>query len=108
MKPIKDKIEVIKGRGAELEREIREKTLGYILTSFGLVAGLAWNEAIKGLIDRFFSDPGSGLQAKFFYAIVMTIMVVIISFYLTRLFKVDKKTKEAEVKKEEAKTVKKK
>ena len=104
MQQIKEKMETIKDRGKELEREIREKTLGYILTSFGLVAGLAWNEAIKAFIERFFSDPRNGLQAKFLYAIVMTIVVVVISLYLTRLFKIDKKKKEAA----EAKTSKKK
>ena len=67
--------------------------MGYILTSFGLVAGLAWNEAIKAFIERFFSDPRNGLQAKFLYAIAMTIAVVVISFYFTRLFKVEKKEK---------------
>ena len=94
MKQITEKIVTLKDRGAEIEKEIREKTLGYILTSFGLVAGLAWNEAIKAFIERFFSDPGNGLRAKFLYAIVVTIAVVIISLYLSRLFKVDKKGRE--------------
>jgi len=104
MQQIKEKIEIIKDKGVELEKEIRERTLGYILTSFGLVAGLAWNEAIKAFIEKFFSDPGNGLKAKFLYAIIMTLFVVVISFYLTRLFKIDKKKKEAA----EAKTSKKK
>lgn len=94
MQQIKEKIVTLKDRGAEIEREIREKTLGYILTSFGLVAGLAWNEAIKGFIERFFSDSGGGLLAKFLYAIVVTIAVVVISLYLSRIFKVEKKKKE--------------
>ena len=101
MQQIKEKMVTIKDKGIELEREIREKTLGYILTSFGLVAGLAWNEAIKAFIERFFSDPRNGLQVKFLYAVVMTILVVVISLYLTRLFKVEKKEKEIEVKKKE-------
>ena len=93
MEKIKEKIVTLKDKGAELEKEIRERTLGYILTSFGLVAGLAWNEAIKGFIERFFSDSGGGLLAKFLYAIVVTIAVVVISLYLSRIFKVDKKGK---------------
>ncbi len=104
MQQLTEKIVTIKDKGIELEREIREKTLGYILTSFGLVAGLAWNEAIKAFIERFFSDSSGGLLAKFLYAIVVTIVVVLISLYLTRLFKVDKKAKGVE--KEEAKTAK--
>ncbi len=93
MQQITEKMVTIKDKGIELEKEIREKTLGYILTSFGLVAGLAWNEAIKAFIERFFSDPGNGLRAKFLYAIVVTIAVVVISLYLSRLFKVEKKKK---------------
>ncbi len=107
MKQIKEKMVTIKDRGIELEREIREKTLGYILTSFGLVAGLAWNEAIKAFIERFFSDPRNGLQAKFLYAIAVTVVVVIMSLYLSRIFKVEKKEKEI-VKKEEKEVTKKK
>lgn len=96
MKKIVEKINTIKGTGSELEREIREKTLGYVITSFGLVAGLAWNDVIKAFIEEFFPDPGTGLRAKFFYALVMTAFVVAISLYLARLFKVEKKKKEKE------------
>jgi hypothetical protein len=101
MAKIVEKIFTIKDKGAELEREVREKTLGYIITSFGLVAGLAWNDAIKTFIERFFDEPGYGLKAKFLYAVILTIAVVSVSLYLSRLFKVEKKKKEE---KEEEKT----
>jgi hypothetical protein len=100
MQKITEKIVTIKDKGAELEREVREKTLGYIVTSFGLVAGLAWNDAIRALIDRYFADPGNGLRAKFIYALIMTVFVVAISLYLARIFKVEKKKKEVETIKE--------
>ncbi|EKD46518.1 MAG: hypothetical protein ACD_67C00203G0001 [uncultured bacterium] len=93
MRKITEKIFTIKDSGAELEREVREKTLGYIITSFGLVAGLAWNDAIKAFIERFFSEPGDGLKAKFLYAAILTVAVVAVSLYLLRLFKVEKKKK---------------
>jgi TRAP-type C4-dicarboxylate transport system permease small subunit len=96
MAKITEKIVTIKSKGAELEKEIREKTLGYIITSFGLVAGLAWNDAIKAFIDRFFSDPGSGLKAKFLYAALLTVVMVAVSLYLSRIFKVEKKKKDVE------------
>lgn len=97
MEKITEKIVTIKGKGAELEKEIREKTLGYIITSFGLVAGLAWNDAIKAFIERFFSDPGNGLKAKFLYALIMTIFVVAVSLYLSKIFKIEKKKDKKEV-----------
>lgn len=111
MAKITEKIVTIKDKSAELEREVREKTLGYIVTSFGLVAGLAWNDAIKAFIDGFFPEKGSGLRAKFIYALLMTVFVVAVSLYLSRLFKVDpkkKKTTEAEEKTEKTEDKKKK
>ena len=96
MAKIAEKMSSIKDKGVELEKEIREKTLGYIITSFGLVAGLAWNDAIKAFIERFFSDPGNGLKAKFLYAALLTIVMVAVSLYLSRIFKVEKKKKEAD------------
>lgn len=110
MKKITEKIVRIKDGGSELEREIREKTLGYIITSFGLVAGLAWNDAIKAFIERFFDEPGDGLKAKFLYAIILTTAVVAVSLYLSRIFKVEKKKKEEkeEVEEKKEKTSKKK
>lgn len=91
MAKITEKITTIKDKGFELEREVREKTLGYIITSFGLVAGLAWNDAIKAFIERFFTDSGNGLRAKFIYAFFLTVIVVAVSLYLSKIFKVEKK-----------------
>lgn len=83
----------IKDKSRELEREIREKTFGYIVASFGLVAGLAWNEAIKAMIEAFFPLQKDTLKAKFVYAIAITIIVVIVSLYFSRFFKKEKAEK---------------
>lgn len=82
MKNIKDKI---KNGGREIKEEVREKTSGYILAAFGFVAALAWNEAIKGLIDYLFPMSKNTVLASFFYAVVITFIVVMVSIYLTRL-----------------------
>lgn len=68
-----------------LRKEIKEKTIGYILAAFGFVAGLAWNEAIKSLIDQFFPDNANSILIKFVYAIIVTIVVVLITVYLIKL-----------------------
>lgn len=68
-----------------IKQRVREQTIGYIATALGLVAGLAWNEAIKGLIDTLYpAGNGGGLGAKFIYAIVVTIAIVLVSSYLLR------------------------
>ncbi len=68
-----------------LRQEMREKTIGYILAAFGLIAGLAWNEAIKSFIDLFFPLSGNSIWIKFVYAIIITLGVVLLSFYLIKL-----------------------
>lgn len=65
--------------------EIKERTIGYILAAFGFVAGLAWNEAIKSFIDQFFPLARDSIFVKFLYAIVITIIVVIVTVYLVKL-----------------------
>lgn len=72
----------------EIKKQVKEQTLGYIAAALGLVAGLAWNEAIKSLIEYLFPIAGGGgLFAKFLYAILVTLVVVIISGYLVRILK---------------------
>ncbi len=70
----------------ELNKEMREKSLGYILTALGLVAGLAWNEAIGSIINIVFPLDKNGVWAQLVYAIVITIFVIIVAASLTKYF----------------------
>lgn len=70
---------------AELKTQAREKTTNLILAGFGFVAGLAWNEAIKSLIDTIFVLEKNSLLAKFVYAILVTILIVIVSYFFSKL-----------------------
>ena len=81
-----NKLGKIKKESEKISSEIKEKTLGFIVTAFGLVAGLAWNEAIQSLIKSFFTIDKNSIWAKFLYAIVMTLVLVFITIYLTRIF----------------------
>ena len=65
-------------------KEIEERIVGYILAAFGLVAGLAWNEAIKSFIDQFFPVSRDSVLVKFIYAIVITVIIVLLSIYLLK------------------------
>jgi len=91
MEVFKKKFKKIKEEGKEIKKEIRERTLGYITVALGLVAALAWNEAIKASIEHFFPLSRNTLLAKFIYAVLMTLVVVIMSVYLARLFKRESK-----------------
>lgn len=79
-----------KSESKKLGSEFREKGATYILAGFGLVAGLAWNEAIKGFIEEYFPlASGGGLLAKFIYAIIITIVIVFVSIYILKTEKKD-------------------
>lgn len=62
--------------------EIKNQTISYITGAFGLVAGLAWNDAIKALIDYFFPFSKSTLGVKFLYAVLITFVVVMATKYI--------------------------
>lgn len=87
MDSLDTKIETLKKDSNTVRREVRKQSLSYITAAFGLVAGLAWNEAIKGLIQFLFPASANSLIAQFVYAIGMTVLVVVVSVYLVRIFK---------------------
>ena len=74
----------------EIRAQAKKQALGYIVAAFGLVAGLAWNEAIKSLIEYLFPLAQNTLLAKFGYAILITAVVVTITVYLSTLLKDEK------------------
>lgn len=69
----------------DLQGEIRSRLVSYLVAAFGLVAGLAWNEAVKDLINHFFPLNSDALWAKFLYAVIITVLVVVVSVILLRL-----------------------
>ena len=75
-----------------LKAELRERTAGYILTALGLVAGLAWNDAISSFIKYFFPLDTNGIIAKFIYAVVIKVIIVVISNSLLRIISSKEKT----------------
>lgn len=77
--------DTIKKEAKILRREIRQKTLTYIAGGLGFVAGLAWNEAIKALIDFLFPAFSSNIIiVKFLYAFFVTLVVVFILRYIEK------------------------
>jgi len=68
-----------------LRTKLREQTVGYITAAFGLIAGLAWNDAVKTLIEQVYpAGKGNDVLAKFWYAGIITVVVVIISYFLLK------------------------
>lgn len=76
----------------EKERSFRRELIEQLITlstsGFGLVAALAWNEAIqtfvKDYIQRFYPDQ-SGVISKLIYAVIITVFAVLVTYQLSRL-----------------------
>lgn len=61
--------------------EVKPSYLGTMIAlataAFGLIAALAWNKFITDLIGLFLK-PGSGVWAELGYAIIITVIAVIV------------------------------
>lgn len=72
------------------------KTMTQLATAgFGFVAALAWNEAVKSLIDKFV-EPGSGVRSKLYYAFIVTVIAVVVTYYLGKITQGAKSEEEKE------------
>lgn len=79
-----------------LKLQILEQMSGLVTAGLGLVAALAWNEAIKKLFEVIFGAQ-SNLIAMFGYAVLVTIIVVILSVRISKvvtILKTEKKNEE--------------
>lgn len=77
----------------KVTNEVREKLLGYLVAALGLVAGLAWNDAIKAAIEYAFPLNKDSVTMKFLYALIITLVIVIATVYLTRILKKNEESK---------------
>ena len=62
-----------------------EKMTILVISAFGLVAALAWDEALKGIFKYFIKDM-TDLGQKIAYAITITVLAVVASILLSKLF----------------------
>ncbi len=70
----------------ELKLEVLVKMSDLAVAGFGLVAALAWNEAIQSLVSKFLpKDSDGGILAQLFYAILITSLVVLVTVKLGKM-----------------------
>jgi hypothetical protein len=77
-----------------LTGEILDKFSQLVTTALGLVAALAWNEAIQELFSQIFGEAGGALAAKFFYAFLVTLIVIFATIAVSRAAERAKKLEE--------------
>jgi hypothetical protein len=68
-------------------RELFEQLITLSTSGFGLVAALAWNQTIQEFVKQFIEPriPGSGLISSLIYALLITLLAVLITYQLSRL-----------------------
>lgn len=69
---------------SDVGKEVIKTIITLVTTAFGLVAGLAWNDAIQALISQFFA-AGSALTGQIVYAVIVTIIAVVVTILLARI-----------------------
>ena len=78
----------LKKEADEIKKQFAKQILTLVTSGFGLVAALAWNEVIKEIVDVYikpFFGEGSGLVSLFIYALFVTILVVIVTYKLSKI-----------------------
>ena len=78
---------------------VKEKMFGYIAAGLGLVAGLAWNDAIKLFIEYSIPKIGNTIIAKLVYAVILTLIVAVVLFHIEKYFIDDEEEEDEEKKK---------
>ena len=67
-------------------REIAKQVIALSGSAFGLIAALAWNEAIQTLVNQYLSfSVGSQIISKVVYALLVTFLLVVATVQLARL-----------------------
>lgn len=66
-----------------LRVEVLDKMSALITAAFGLVAALAWNEAIQAVFTAVFGAQ-SAIAPKLGYAVLVTVVAVILVIYIGR------------------------
>ena len=67
-----------------MQKEVIEKVAALITAAFGLVAALAWNTAIQEIFRLIFGEQ-SGIWAMIAYAVIVTIIAVIVTIWIGRV-----------------------
>jgi TRAP-type C4-dicarboxylate transport system permease small subunit len=75
---------VVKKAG-RFSKEFLATVISLVSTAFGVVVALAWNTAIQKWFERIFRDTGGEVPALFLYAVVVTLIGVMVIVYLGRL-----------------------
>lgn len=83
-----------------LKVQLLETFAALITAAFGLVAALAWNETIKDLVTLIFPNEDDTIWGNLVYAIIVTILAVIMTYWISKTLSKAKEALAAEEAKE--------
>ena len=72
----------------KLHTEIVRQMITLATTGFGLVAALSWNNLIQDVVNNYIKKllpQGSGTISLLIYAVIITILAVVITYQLSKL-----------------------
>ncbi|MBI1978941.1 MAG: hypothetical protein HYS62_02655 [Candidatus Aenigmarchaeota archaeon] len=68
----------------EFRRVFKDNFVTLIVSAFGVVAALSWNDALKEVIFVFFPEKGD-LIVKVYTAVAVTILSIVVTYLLSKL-----------------------
>lgn len=68
----------------KFKKEVLDKMVALVTAAFGLVAALAWNDTIKAIFRAVFG-AGETVWAMVVYAVVVTLIAVIVTLYISKI-----------------------
>lgn len=77
-----------KKQSKEFARALLKQMIGLSTAGFGLVAALAWNNVIQETVTTYikpFMPKGSAIFSLLAYALIVTLLAVIVTYNLTKI-----------------------
>lgn len=68
--------------GNETIETLSVKISHYILGAVAIVSAIAWNTAIRNLVERYFPAPEDALLGSFVYAVLITATLILLIYAL--------------------------
>ncbi|HEY7350125.1 MAG TPA: DUF5654 family protein [Ktedonobacterales bacterium] len=85
IKQLQSQVKQLESQSKDAGRVLLATMTTLATSAFGLVAALAWNEAIKALIEEYVPNAGSQVVGTLIYAVIVTLIAVIVIYYLGKL-----------------------
>lgn len=84
---MKEKLSKASQEAKSLQIQVVKQMLTLATSGFGLVAALAWNSFIQELVNSYIKTliPNSGMISLLIYAIIVTMIAVLVTLQLSRL-----------------------